>query len=233
MKILAIDTATEACSAALLLDDKLLARYSEPKRGHAELILPMVDELLAEAGLKLKDLDCIAVGRGPGAFTGVRIAVSAAQGLAFGAGLKVVPVSDLAALAQRAADAYRAPAVLACIDARMAEVYWGGFRTEADGLVSACIEERVGPAEAIAVDWEGEWVGAGTGWGVYKGRDWQPSKIDSSLLPRAEEIARLAARDFHRGLAVPPAQALPVYLRDTVAWPSGRKAAGLSQKSQT
>ena len=101
MKLLALDTATEACSAALLLGDTLLARYEESKRGHAELILPMVDALLTEAGLSLRELDCLAVGRGPGAFTGVRIAVSVAQGLAFGAQRPIVPISDLAALAHK------------------------------------------------------------------------------------------------------------------------------------
>jgi tRNA threonylcarbamoyladenosine biosynthesis protein TsaB len=225
MKILAIDTATEACSAALLIDATLLTRYAEPRRGHAELILPMVDELLAESGVSLKSLDCIAVGRGPGAFTGVRVAVSVAQGLAYGAERSVVPVSDLAALAQRAADAHQVSVVLACIDARMGEVYWGGFRVQADGLVSACSEEQVGVPELVELECTEDWVGAGTGGGAHPGmgsgpteRRRSPLKIDALLLPRAEEIARLAARDFREGRAVPPEQALPVYLRDRVAW---------------
>ena len=122
MRLLAIDTATQACSVALLDGETLITRYEEPGRGHAELILPMVDEVLKEGSLQLKALDCIAVGRGPGAFTGVRIAISVAQGLAFGAGLKIVPVSDLAALAQRVARTPDARTVVVCMDARRGEV---------------------------------------------------------------------------------------------------------------
>jgi hypothetical protein len=120
MKILALDTATENCSAALLIDGQLTSREMEFDRGHAEHILPMIDLLLIEAGLRLAEVDAIAFGRGPGGFTGVRLAASIAQGLAFGAGLPVVPVSNLAALAQRAFDLAFAPdRVLVCSDARM------------------------------------------------------------------------------------------------------------------
>lgn len=232
MNILALDTATEACSAALLLGDTLLARYEEPRRGHAELILPMADALLAEAGVGLRDLDCLAVGRGPGAFTGVRIAVSVAQGLAFGADLLIVPISDLAALAQRAADVHRASSILACTDARIGQVYWAGFQVQPDGLVSAITGERVDSPPSVVAPPGGPWFGAGTGWAAHPDleRQLQTSGvklagIDGSLLPRAHEIARLAARDFRAGRAVRPEQALPVYVRDSVAV--------TSRKSQT
>ena len=233
MKLLALDTATEACSAALLLGETLLTRYEEPKRGHAELILPMVDDLLAEAGIGLRALDCLAVGRGPGAFTGVRIAVSVAQGLAFGADRPIVPISDLAALAQRAVQTQRAKRVLACLDARLGEVYWAAFETGADGLVTPLSEERVGPPGSLAVPAGGdEWFGVGTGWAAHAGLAGQLAEkgvplagTDGALLPRAHEIARLAVRDFRAGLAVPPEQALPVYVRDSVAV--------TSRKSQT
>jgi tRNA threonylcarbamoyladenosine biosynthesis protein TsaB len=219
MKILAVDTTTEACSAALLLGDSMLTRYSEPGRGHAELILPMVDELLKEAGFTLNALDCIAVGRGPGAFTGIRIGISVVQGLAFGAQKPVVPVSDLAALAQRAADKHKVDQVLPCIDARMNEVYWGAFVRGSDGLMLPYKEERVSPPDEVRVDWSGAWAGAGTGWGTYPAMA-APGIVDATLFPRAEEIARFAAREFRAGRAVPAEQAQPVYLRDKVAWTS-------------
>jgi len=225
VKILAIDTATEACSAAVLSGETIAMRYDEPRRGHSEQILPMVDAVLAEAGLALRDLDVIAVGRGPGAFTGVRIAVSVAQGLAFGAGKLVVPVSDLAALAQRAVVEHNAHNVIACIDARMDEVYWGRFAVDAQQLVVADSDERVGPPAEIVVPTPGDWWGAGTGWGLHSLRGKLPAdRTAPQLLPRAREIALLARRDFHAGKGVPPEQALPVYLRDKVARPPSQSA---------
>ncbi len=144
MKVLAIDTATENCSAALLIDGRVQSREIEMERGHAERILPMVDDLLAWAGIELQDLDAIAFGRGPGSFTGVRLAVTVTQGLAFGAGLGVVPISDLRAVAQRAlrADATLTRA-LVCNDARMSEVYWACFERGGDGLARLDGEEHV------------------------------------------------------------------------------------------
>ena len=231
VKILALDTATDACSVALLTGDTIVARYDEPQRGHAELILPMVDAVLAEAGIELRALDCLAVGRGPGTFTGVRIAVSVAQGLAFGVERPIVPVSDLAALAQRAAQTHGAKRVLACLDARLGEVYWAAFDTSEDGLVMAMAEERVGPPGSVTVPAGQDWFGVGSGWAAYDlAAQLAPKGVvmagsDGTLLPRAQEIALLGARDFRAGRAVPPEQALPVYVRDSVAV--------TSRKSQT
>jgi tRNA threonylcarbamoyladenosine biosynthesis protein TsaB len=233
VKILAIDTATEACSAALLIDGEVTSRYYQALRGHADMILTMVDELLADAQLRLTDLTCVAFGRGPGSFTGVRVATSVTQGLAYGAGLKVAAVSDLAALAQHATQISGSRAVLACIDARMKEVYWGNFELGADGLVSAVSEERVSSPSAVTVPWgpaapDNDWVGAGTGWGSYPQLTERlhaaPLKGMNItlpvLLPRAHEVVRLAVREVEQDRLLAPEHAMPVYLRDTVAWVS-------------
>lgn len=225
MKLLAIDTATEACSVAVLDGDAITMRYEELGRGHAERVLPMVDEVLREAAVTLADLDAIAVGRGPGAFTGVRIAISVAQGLGFGAGKRIVPVSDLAALAQRAVEERGARTVIASIDARMHEVYWAVFATDAGGLVVATSDERVDAPSSVTLPTGDDWFGAGTGWGLPEmsallGARSVPS--DGKLLPRAREVALLGRRDFERGLSVRADEAMPVYLRDRVAQVPGR-----------
>lgn len=228
MKLLAIDTATEACSAALLIGETVITRYEEPVRGHAERILPMVDAVLSEAGVSLEQLDAIAVGRGPGAFTGVRIAIGVAQGLAFGIDKPVLPVSDLAALAQRAVGEHGARHVVACIDARMNEVYWGQFTRAADGLVVPSSMEQVSAPAAVALPTEPVWSGAGTGWSLasLSGRvaDIAGVSILADLLPRAAELARLAARDFRLGKGVAAEMLQPVYLRDQVARPALQKS---------
>jgi tRNA threonylcarbamoyladenosine biosynthesis protein TsaB len=224
MKILAIDTATEACSAALGIGETVLARYEEPGRGHAERILPMIDEILAEAGVPLTALDAIAFGRGPGAFTGVRIAAAVAQGLAFGAGLPVIPVSTLAALAERALMQSPADAALACIDARMSEVYWGAFRRGAARSIEALGDERVTAPGAVILAEPApgrlRWVGAGTGFGAFpelaSRLGIEAAAIDATLLPRAHEMTRIGMREFAAGRARDPERAVPVYLRDKV-----------------
>jgi tRNA threonylcarbamoyladenosine biosynthesis protein TsaB len=228
VRILALDTATENCSAALLIDEELHAREERIERGHAERILPMVDELLRSAGFGLAELTAIAFGRGPGAFTGVRLAASVAQGLAYGARLGVVPVSDLRALAQRALELPGAPArVLVCADARMHEVYWAAFQRGPDGLAVEVTPERVGaPATVeLPVPWQGGTMpsGAGTGFFAYPelAAKLHPvlSTVHPGLLPRAAEVARLGWVEALSGRILPPEQALPVYLRDDVAHP--------------
>jgi tRNA threonylcarbamoyladenosine biosynthesis protein TsaB len=221
MKLLAIETATDACSAALWVDGVLTTRHEVAPREHTRLILPMMDALLAEAGLRLSDLDALAFGRGPGAFTGVRIAAAVIQGSAFAADLPVVPVSTLAALAQQGIDA-GSRRVLAALDARMDEVYWGAFQADDQGLAVPVGAEQVIAPDAVPIP-EGEgWRGVGSGWAAYedalRARLGEcVSDIDPEALPAAAEVARLAVRDFKAGLAVPAEQALPVYLRDKVA----------------
>jgi tRNA threonylcarbamoyladenosine biosynthesis protein TsaB len=229
VRILAIDTATESCSAALLLDERMLRREQLLERGAAEVILPMVAELLTEAGLRLSMLNAIAFGRGPGAFTGVRLAASVTQGLAFGAGLPVVPVSDLRALAQRVLDDARAiERVLVCTDARMRELYWGCFERTADGFARPWGEEHVTQPTDVSVPlpWgrpseaaPGRLAGVGSGFTAYPGlgAELGLDLVLEGLFPRAVEVARLAVEEVAAGRIFSAEQALPVYLRDDVA----------------
>ncbi len=223
MKILAIDTATEGCSAALLNDDEIISRLEVAPRKHADLILPMLDEILAEAQLSVKQLDALAFGRGPGAFTGVRIATGVIQGIAFGSDLPVVPVSTLRALAQRTYNEYQHEMVLTAFDARMDEVYWAEYLLDDNKVMQLQGEEQViAPQQVSLSNSHAAWVGSGSGWAAYANELKQviPSEeitLYPGMITRADEIATLASRDFELGISVPAENALPVYLRNTVA----------------
>jgi tRNA threonylcarbamoyladenosine biosynthesis protein TsaB len=223
MKILAIDTASEACSAALLLDDKVHERFEVQPRKHGALILGMMDDLLSGAGLRLRELDALAFGRGPGAFTGVRIATGVAQGAAFGADLPLLPVSTLAALAQRHFRETGARRVMAAFDARMGELYWGAYQIDATGIARLAGEEQVGYPEAITLPAGDGWVGVGHGWGAHgdvlcRRMGSRLVEFVPDLLCSAYDVAVLAGEAFEAGKGVPAEQGLPVYLRDRVAW---------------
>ena len=217
MKLLALDTATEACSVAVWADGATVERL-ELGSQHSERILPMVQEVLAEAGLTLKQLDAIAFGRGPGSFTGLRIGAGGTQGRAFGADLPVVPVSSLAALAQ----GLDVPKVLAAYDARMQQVYWGAYVRNTQGLMELAGSEIVIAPKDVPLPEGADWTGAGSGWDQYAGelslrlgdkvKEWR-----RQCFPRARYVAELGAAAFQAGQAVPPEQALPVYVRDEVA----------------
>ena len=214
MNILALDTATERCSVALLLGERVIERSVETPRGHADLILPMVEAVLKEGAVELRAVDAIAYGRGPGAFTGVRIAVGVAQGLAFGAGVPTIGVSDLAAVAFQAG----APGeeVLVCMDARMGEVYWARFRCDTDGLPLALSEELVSRPEAVQPGLAT--IFAGTGFKAYP--QLAPAgthAMHPEALPHARDVARLARPELRAGRAVRAAEAAPVYVRNQVA----------------
>jgi len=221
MKILALDTATEACSVSLCIGDQVLDRYVELERGHAEQLLPMVDSVLAEGGIALSSLDAIAFGRGPGGFTGVRLAASVAQGLAFGAQVGVVPISDLAAVAQRVVQLNPAVRrVLVANDARMREVYWaafdvGGALTSGPEHVSAAAEVLVPAGDGVV------WAAAGRGlkaWPELAERCRAAgAELHAELLPRASEVLTLARVAVAARQILDPAEALPVYVRDRVA----------------
>lgn len=221
MKLLALDTATEVCTVALWVAGGVLER-NESGGKHAERLLPMVNALLAEAGLALKQLDAIAFGRGPGSFTGLRIGAGVTQGLAFGANLPVIPISSLAALAQ-GVDAAR---VVAAFDARMQQVYWGTYQRGPDGLMTSVTPETVvHPAAAPLPAGQG-WLIAGSGWDIYK--DILEPRASASggsglpgVIPQARHLAVLALSRFQAGDVVPPEMAVPVYIRDDVAKKSG------------
>jgi tRNA threonylcarbamoyladenosine biosynthesis protein TsaB len=221
VKILAIDTATEACSVSLGIGDRQLDRYVELERGHAERVLPMVQELLAEGGVTLASLDAIAFGRGPGGFTGVRLAASVAQGLAFGSGVGVVPISDLAAVAHRAlADRREAMRVLVVNDARMREVYWCAFdRYEVPRPAGP---ERVGPEHTVELSRApSPWIAAGRGLAAWPALADRCRALGAvllpALLPGAAEVLALARHEVAAGRILQPADAVPVYVRDNVA----------------
>lgn len=219
MNLLSFELATEQCSVALLVDGELHQLAASGHRPSRE-ILKMASELMAEAELSLHDMDALAFGRGPGAFTGLRIAAAVVQGLAFGAELPVVPVSSLAALAQRACEDHGARNVIALLDARMNEVYAGCFRVASNGLVRAVDEERLLPPEQLELPDDGEtWTGAGPGWKAWRERFAAlPGELRPEVLPDAAAVARLAAVEFAASGGVDAAEAVPVYLRDQVAW---------------
>ncbi|MGJ7902994.1 tRNA (adenosine(37)-N6)-threonylcarbamoyltransferase complex dimerization subunit type 1 TsaB [Lysobacter sp. 1R34A] len=228
MKLLAFETATEACSVALWLDGEVRERFELAPRRHAELSLPWAEQLLAEAGVRRSELDAIAISRGPGAFTGVRLAIAIAQGIALALDRPIVPVSTLAVLALRAqplaganagADALR---VYAAIDARMGEVYTGAFELRG-GDARALDEETVVAPDAAAVPGDAAgWLGVGTGFAAVHGALQQRlgsrfAGIDAEALPHAADLARLAALAHARGEAVAPELVEPAYLRNNVA----------------
>jgi tRNA threonylcarbamoyladenosine biosynthesis protein TsaB len=217
LKLLAIDTATEACSAALNIDGVTTTKYEVAPRKHAELILTMVDELLTESSLSLTQLDALAFGRGPGAFTGVRIATGVIQGLSMSTDCPVVPVSTLAALAQGAIS--ESKQIACAIDARMGEVYWGLYQAGEDNIMQLVGEEIVCPPEATHIPASNGWLGVGSGWETYENE--LQTRLAGSLsgfrpgdYPSAEAICTLAIDAYQRGEAVDAAEAQPVYLSE-------------------
>jgi len=221
MNLLAIETATEACSVALIHGQDIIARSEIAPRRHTELVLPMADALLAEAGIGRHALDAIAVGRGPGAFTGVRLGVSLAQGMALALDLPVITISSLAALALEAPEDEDA-AILAVIDARMGEIYAACYRRDDNGGLIALDDERVCTPESLQLPDAPTWQVVGTGWAAYstllsEGFTGVLRSADGARYPQAAHVAELAMREFNAGRIHAPELALPVYLRDKVA----------------
>lgn len=224
MRILAIDTATEACSVALWDNGTLFAHFEECPREHTQRILPLVKEILHQGNSTLTELDALAFGRGPGSFTGVRIGIGIAQGLALGADLPMIGVSTLATMAQGAWRMTGATRVLAAIDARMGEVYWAEYTRDEQGVWHGEETESVLKPDAVAErlkQLSGEWATVGTGWPA-----WPDMANDSGLLlkdgqvllPHAEDMLPIACQLLEAGKTVAVEHAEPVYLRNEVAW---------------
>ncbi|QWP78751.1 tRNA (adenosine(37)-N6)-threonylcarbamoyltransferase complex dimerization subunit type 1 TsaB [Lysobacter sp. K5869] len=238
MKLLAFETSTEACSVALWLDGEVLERFELAPRRHAELSLPWAEQLLAEAGVKRRELDAVALGRGPGAFTGVRLAIALAQGVALALDVPAIPVSTLAVLALRArplAAGAGPQRVLSAIDARMGEVYTAAYELR-DGEAFALDQEAVLAPDAAQLPDAGDgaldngWLGVGTGFAAADGALRQRlgarfAAIDADALPHAADLARLAAAAYARGETVAPERIEPAYLRNNVALTIAEQAA--------
>lgn len=220
MKLLAIETSTEACSVALWVDGQVLERFEIAPRRHTELVLPWAGELLAEAGIARTQLDAIAVGRGPGAFTGVRLAVALVQGMALALDKPVLPVSTLAALALPVSG--DGDCVLAAIDARMGELYLGLYRRDPERLLVAIGDEWMAPPSAPKLPTDELLIGVGSGFSaeaqaLATSLGEQLLRIDAQALPHAADVACLAALAFARGEAIAADLLEPAYLRNKVA----------------
>lgn len=217
MKLLALDTSTEYLSLALWLDGELRLRDVLAGQQHSQMILPMLAELLADNGLALAELDGIAFGAGPGSFTGLRIGCGVAQGLAFGANLPVAGISTLQALAQRSGR----ERVIACLDARMGEVYFAAYVRQGEDWQTVHEPALYSPQQLPALEGNG-WYGIGSGWQAYEGAleaayAGQLSGYDGQAFPHAEDIIALASRKFARGECMSAEQAAPIYVRNKVA----------------
>jgi len=218
LTVLALDSATEACSVALYRDGDVYEDFTVIERGHAEHLLPMIDSLLKKSGIRLDDVDLFAFGAGPGSFTGLRIGVAMIQGLAMSVDRPVTPVSSLAALAAR-----RTGDVLAMIDARMGQVYHGLFSVGEQGQPVPIGEEVVSDPADVPVPEVERLTILGSGWDSYA--DALHDRFDAALHlefvtgehPHAADVARIAAHELNRDRAVEPGQALPHYVRNNVA----------------
>lgn len=221
MKYLAVETATECCSVALFHDGEIITESERAPLRHNEIVLPMCERVLAQAGVGLAQLDGIAFGCGPGAFTGVRLAASITQGIALAQDLPVVPVSSLAALAQAAHGGHGVSQVLACIDARMQEVYVALYQLDENRLMRLQGEEQVTAPARVNAAVRDQCMGCGSGWKPYAevllGCCGKTIVFDADAAPQAEFVAVLAQPRFECGETVSATQALPVYVRHDVA----------------
>ncbi|UTW45529.1 tRNA (adenosine(37)-N6)-threonylcarbamoyltransferase complex dimerization subunit type 1 TsaB [bacterium SCSIO 12696] len=220
--LLAIETSTQACSAALLWKGHSYQEISVEPRSHTRLLLPMVDKLLADAGISPAQLDAIAYTAGPGSFTGLRIGFGVVQGLAFGCDLPVIGVSTLQTLAlaaQRELSLSAKTQLLTAFDARMGEVYWGLYQLESGSVPEAVIDDCLtAPQQVGQGASDANLVGVGEGWHLAEQFPLSPQHVYEGLFPQAVDVLTLASEGFNNGQAVPVEQAQLTYLRDTVSW---------------
>jgi len=220
--ILAIDATAEQCSAALLIKGQIISRSQHAPRDHTQMLLSFVDSLLKEAQTTLQQLDAIAFGAGPGSFTGIRIAAAMVQGLAFGASKPVIPISSLRAIAFETYERTGAKSVMAALDARKNEVYWGLYKwDEKAGMLLQGEESVVAPQNAHLPKGLSHWVGAGSGFHAYgsilkEHTQDREASVHPELFPEAQAIAKLAAFDLARGLTVSAEEAIPTYIRNNI-----------------
>jgi len=227
MNILALDTCTESCSAALLYQGELFEQIEMTQRGHSDLILGMMDTLFKQAGTSISSVDVLAFGRGPGSFTGVRVGVGVAQGIAFARDIPVVPISSLAAVAQDATDKFQVEFIAVAMDARMGEVYCASYQV-VNGIVQLLGEERVCPPEQFIPEQDHQWLAVGTGWGVYEQELRENfadklSEVSVEHYPYASRIITLAQIEITAGRLLTADKAMPVYLRNNVAKKKGEQ----------
>ncbi len=220
MNLLAIDTSSDACSVAVLVGEQVLDTHVVEPREHTKILLPMIEELLQQADAALPDLDAVILGNGPGSFIGMRIGASVAQGICHGAGLQIVPVSSLAAIAAEVIDTHGADNILVAQDARMHEVYLGRFHADEERLPVADDEEVICKIGPLTVP-EGEYVATGAGWRKYPDLLAQNSSLIAAtadlIYPRACYLLQLGARLKQAGHAIPPGALVPAYIRSKVA----------------
>ena len=219
MKLLAIETSTETCSVALTVNGEVLQRYRHAPRQHAELLLPWVQELLAEAGIGFSSIGAIAFSRGPGSFTSLRIGIGVVQGMAWASGCPVIPVSSLAATAQAAAN-NGVDTALVALDARMNEVFTGLYRINENGIMTLAGEERVCSPDLVPAVTENGVYGVGIGFDRYPSLHEQPvalAGVRAEVWPDAASVLKLSQAWLLNNEALPAELAQPVYLRDNVA----------------
>jgi tRNA threonylcarbamoyladenosine biosynthesis protein TsaB len=220
MKLLAIDTSSHACSVALQVGEELYDKHVVEPREHTRILVPMIDELLQDAGVELSDLDAVVLGNGPGSFIGIRIGASVAQGICYGAGLRIVPVSSLAAIAAEAIEEHGADQVLVAQDARMHEIYVGRFRRDADGMPLADGDEKI-HGIGVLDELDEQHVAAGGAWQKFpellaENEEWI-SRFVAISEPRARHLLRSGAKALQEGRAIAPDALVPSYIRVKVA----------------
>lgn len=224
MNILALDTSSKACSIAIAVGDQIYSKHLIAPMQQSQLILPLINELLKSADLHSKDINAIAFGRGPGSFTGIRIAVSVAQGLGYAHNIPLIPISSLAILAQTSYQEKGWQKIQVVTDARLNEIYTGSYQVNSKGLAQLMGDEKVIPPQNLTLPNNTDWYGAGDGWISYHSKiSCQVIEMDGNCLPNATAMISLAKDLWESGQTVPPEAACPVYLRDNVAIKSNKR----------